>query len=84
MEFGNSGTSSLVVRLKANECEWCGAENTVIEIHHIKKLKDLKGKKEWERKMIGRRRKTMALCKKCHVDLHAGRGMGTSNNIKRG
>jgi group II intron reverse transcriptase/maturase len=60
-------------RLQAHQCEWCGTKKGPIEVHHVRKLKDLKGKKVWERQMIARRRKTMVLCKKCHVDLHAGR-----------
>jgi len=60
-------------RLQAHQCEWCGREEGPIEVHHVRKLKDLKGKKVWERQMIARRRKTMVLCKACHVDLHAGR-----------
>lgn len=36
-------------------------------------MKDLKGKTEWEKRMIARKRKTMVLCKQCHVALHAGR-----------
>ena len=60
-------------RLRANECEWCGTRQGSFEVHHIRKLKDLEGKSTWERHMIARRRKTMVLCKQCHVDLHAGR-----------
>jgi len=60
-------------RLLAHQCEWCGATKGPIEVHHVRKLKDLKGKKAWERQMIARRRKTMVLCRACHVDLHAGR-----------
>lgn len=67
------GRTSLIDRLKANKCEWCMEKDVPLEIHHVRKLKDLKGKKLWERRMIERQRKTMALCKKCHVDLHAGR-----------
>lgn len=67
------GRTSLVQRLLANKCEWYGAENVPIEVHHVRKIKDLKGKKLWEQNMIARRRKTMTLCKECHVDLHAGR-----------
>ncbi|WP_044640141.1 reverse transcriptase/maturase family protein [Risungbinella massiliensis] len=65
--------TSLMERLLATKCEWCGSENVPLEMHHVKKLKDLKGKKEWEKFMIARRRKTLALCTKCHVDLHAGK-----------
>ena len=69
----NYGSNSLIKRLKANKCEWCGAENMPLEIHHIRKLKDLKGRKQWEIAMIGRKRKTMALCVNCHDKLHAGK-----------
>ena len=44
-----------------------------IEIHHVRKLKDLSGRKQWEIAMIGRKRKTMALCIDCHDKLHAGK-----------
>ncbi|WP_339258545.1 reverse transcriptase domain-containing protein [Lysinibacillus sp. FSL K6-3209] len=65
--------TGLIERLVAKECEWCHATDVDLEIHHIKKLKDLEGKKRWEKRMIERNRKTMALCKKCHVDLHNGK-----------
>lgn len=67
------GRTSLIQRLEASKCEFCGAENVPIEIHHVRKLKELKGKEFWEQFMIARRRKTLALCHKCHVDLHNGR-----------
>ncbi|EEU95513.1 hypothetical protein FAEPRAA2165_02965, partial [Faecalibacterium duncaniae] len=47
--------------------------NVPLEIHHIRKLKDLSGRKQWEIAMIGRKRKTMALCVYCHDKLHAGK-----------
>ncbi|PDY96184.1 reverse transcriptase domain-containing protein, partial [Bacillus thuringiensis] len=68
-----SGRTSLIERLLAEECEVCGKKNLAIEIHHIRKLKDLKGKKMWEKMMIARKRKTMALCHQCHIDLHSGK-----------
>ncbi|MED4267458.1 group II intron reverse transcriptase/maturase, partial [Priestia megaterium] len=69
--------TSLISRLKAERCEWCHAENVDLEIHHVRKLKDLKGKKLWEQMMIARIRKTIALCalgqgNDCHRKLHAG------------
>ena len=71
--FENYGRNSLIKRLQANRCEWCGAENVPLEIHHVRKLKDLSGRKQWEIAMIGRKRKTMALCVYCHDKLHAGK-----------
>ncbi len=59
-------------RLLADECEWCGIRGSQVEVHHIRKLANLKGKTPWERQMIERRRKTMVLCVECHHELHAG------------
>ncbi|MFS0987436.1 reverse transcriptase domain-containing protein [Enterococcus durans] len=67
------GRTELTQRLLANQCEWCGSTEGKMEVHHIKKLKDLKGKSAWERKMIARNRKTMVLCESCHKKLHAGK-----------
>lgn len=65
--------SELGQRLSAQQCEWCGTLEGPIEVHHVRKLRDLKGKAEWEIQMIARRRKTMVLCVQCHDALHAGR-----------
>ena len=68
-----SAKTSLMDRLSARQCELCGKTDTDIEIHHIRKLKNLKGKAHWERFMIARNRKTLALCVECHEKLHAGK-----------
>lgn len=68
-----TSTTSLVDRLKAGKCELCGAEDCKIEIHHVRKLKNLTGKSNWERFMIARKRKTIALCENCHKKLHLGK-----------
>lgn len=36
------------------------------EIHHVNKLKNLKGKEHWERVMIAKKRKTLVVCRHCH------------------
>ena len=59
-------------RLLADKCEWCGIRGTQVEVHHVRKLGNLKGKTPWERQMIERRRKTMVLCVEGHDELHAG------------
>lgn len=64
------GFNELDKRISAKKCELCGAENTNFEIHHINKLKNLKGKELWERMMISRKRKTLVVCKKCHYKIH--------------
>ena len=68
--FGLSKTS-LTDRLKAKKCELCGVTENV-EMHHIRKLKDLKGKSDWQKAMIARQRKTMAVCRTCHMKIHYG------------
>ena len=64
--------TSLIKRLEANKCEYCGDTKGPFEVHHIKKLKDLKGKEAWKKFMIARKRKTLILCKNCHIKLHNG------------
>lgn len=67
-----SSHTALEARLKASKCELCGAEgeNIKLEIHHISKIKNLQGKKQWEKAMIARRRKTLVVCKECHKKIH--------------
>lgn len=58
-------------RLKAKECELCGTTTAqCYEIHHVNKVKNLKGKNEWELVMIAKRRKTIVACKDCHYKIH--------------
>jgi RNA-directed DNA polymerase len=58
-------------RLAAKTCELCGATDAEhYEIHHVHKVKDLKGKEPWEQVMIAKRRKTMVVCKSCHYKIH--------------
>ena len=56
-------TTSLIDRLKARKCELCGATDNLV-MHHVRKLGELKGKENWEKLMIARRRKAMAVCGK--------------------
>ena len=66
-----SGRSELESRLLSNRCELCGAEGQT-EVHHIRKLADLKGKSRWEKVMASRRRKTLVVCQTCHQKIHSG------------
>jgi len=63
-----AGTTELEQRISAKKCEMCGKENVEFHIHHVHAVKDLKGKDEWERLMIAKRRKTLVLCKECHAE----------------
>ena len=71
--------SELLKRILADKCELCDSEED-IEVHHIKKISDLKrrceGKKvipEWKKEMITRNRKTLVLCRNCHMSIHGGK-----------
>lgn len=69
--------AELEQRLRADECELCGSRGN-IEVHHVRKLADLKvqGRRErpaWIRVMASRRRKTLIVCRECHDAIHAGR-----------
>lgn len=65
-----SGRASLIARLQAEKCEFCGRENVPLQMHHVRKLKNLKGKEPWEQFMISRKRKTLAVCEECHRKIH--------------
>jgi group II intron reverse transcriptase/maturase len=65
--------TELGTRLLANRCEWCNTQEGLMEVHHVRKLGNLKGRTVWERQMIQRRRKTLILCVECHDELHAGK-----------
>ena len=64
----------LVEKMKRLQCEYCGKEKGYFEVHHVRKLSDIKdGKEPWQMHMIARRRKTLVLCVECHDLLHAGK-----------
>ena len=64
-----SSETELEARLMANTCEACGKTTGIMEVHHVRKLKDVRSKrdKSWlDRVMITRQRKTLVLCYECH------------------
>jgi RNA-directed DNA polymerase len=67
--------TELISRLNANRCEYCGKIGGYMEIHHVRSLKDVWGKKQlWQEMMSAMNRKTLVLCFDCHKELH-GRGL---------
>lgn len=76
-----SGRNGIVKRLLAEKCEICGTDekNKNYEVHHIRKLKDLKKKYKdkkppyWVEMMVARNRKTLVLCEECHDKLHSNK-----------
>jgi group II intron reverse transcriptase/maturase len=70
--------NELIHRLLTECCEVCDAQGH-LEVHHVRKLADLNqpGRRErpaWMHLMAKRRRKTLVVCRRCHEDIHAGRG----------
>jgi group II intron reverse transcriptase/maturase len=70
--------SDLIRRLQADACELCGSQEDC-EVHHVRKLIEVKrrwaGRREkptWVHKMIALRRKTLIVCRRCHVAIHHG------------
>ena len=70
--------SDLITRLMADTCEICGVKGQC-EVHHVRKLADLKkrwehkkAKPAWVTKMIAMQRKTLIVCKSCHLKIHNG------------
>jgi len=69
--------NELIKRLLAGACELCGS-TVDCEVHHVRKLADLKTKGQaekpsWIRVMASRQRKTLVVCRYCHEAIHAGR-----------
>jgi group II intron reverse transcriptase/maturase len=74
-----TGRSELEKRLTAHTCEQCGATSRTerIEVHHIRALKDLNRytgheKPGWVKQMATRHRKTLVLCRTCHMAIQYG------------
>lgn len=65
-----SPSLSLVERLVSNQCELCGKNGDVV-MHHIRTLKELKGKHDWERKMLYMHRKTLVVCTECYAEIQS-------------
>jgi hypothetical protein len=57
--------NGLAARLKSGVCEMCGGKTDAIHMHHVKRLKDLTGRDEFELLMMEKRRKSLALCPDC-------------------
>jgi group II intron reverse transcriptase/maturase len=77
------GRHQIIDRINAKECELCGYQSSDasnFEVHHIRKLKDIKQQyskrgdhvPNWVLKMCAMRRKTLVVCKTCHNAIHSG------------
>ena len=68
--------NELIKRLLADTCEMCGS-TVDVEVHHVRALRDLnvKGQREkpkWVQIMAARKRKTLVVCRTCHLNAHDG------------
>ena len=68
--------NELIQRLLADTCELCEATSD-IEVHHVRALRDLnvkgqRSKPKWVQVMAARRRKTLVVCRPCHLTIHDG------------
>lgn len=75
----HNNRTELLQRLLREKCELCDSMNKC-EVHHIRKLADLKkeGQKEkplWIVRMASRQRKTLVVCRECHKNIHSGKSL---------
>ena len=68
--------NEVVTRLLADKCELCGSTDD-IQVHHVRALRDLNVKGQgpkpvWIQVMAARRRKTLVVCRPCHLNVHGG------------
>jgi len=62
--------NSLAEKIKAGMCELCGKAGCDVEMHQVRRLKDLRGHNQWELVMLNKHRKTLAVCHECHDKIH--------------
>jgi AI2M/AI1M-like, HNH endonuclease/Type II intron maturase len=79
--------SEVLDKLLRSTCELCGVTGEVA-MHHIRTLADLnqKGRREkplWMRIMSARRRKTLAVCRPCHMDIQYNRPKSAEKGYRR-
>ncbi len=68
--------NELIKRLLADKCEMCGSTEDV-QVHHVRALRDLnvkgqRAKSLWVLVMAARKRKTLVVCRTCHLTVHGG------------
>jgi len=67
-----AGRTDIIDRLRAQVCGTCGAVGVPLEVHHVRKMSDMKGTTLWTHNKAARTRKRVVLCRDCHVAHHAG------------
>lgn len=64
--------NDLATRLKRKVCELCGEAAEDIQMHHVRRMKDLGNERPSEMLMKKMRRKSLALCPACFLQVKAG------------
>ena len=80
-----SDRNELIKRLEADVFEMCGSTED-IDVHHIRALRDMnvKGRREkpkWVQIMAARQRKTLVVCRTCHIHIHHGRKLSAQATV---
>ncbi len=74
--------TDMIDKLRAQKCERCGSANAPLEIHHVRRLADVIDLSMTTRAQIARQRKRQAVCRDCHVAIHAGTLQARMNRLK--
>ena len=64
--------NGLAMRLKRKVCELCGELAEDIQMHHVRRMKDLGNELPSELLMISMKRKSLALCPACFLQVKVG------------
>ncbi|HEU5380603.1 MAG TPA: reverse transcriptase domain-containing protein [Ktedonobacteraceae bacterium] len=95
MEMLIPGRHQIIDRINAKACELCGLkadDASNFEVHHIRKLKDIKQQysrrgehiPKWVLAMCSLRRKTLVVCKPCHDAIHSGQNRRSIKKAVKG
>ncbi|WP_416388438.1 hypothetical protein [Enterocloster clostridioformis] len=62
----------MLTRFSKDCCELCGETKPGTIVHHVRKLSELSGVTDWERKMLEMNRKTLVVCETCYSKIVSG------------
>lgn len=65
-------SKELLTRFSKDCCELCGETKPGTIVHHVRKLSELSGVTDWERKMLEMNRKTLVVCETCYSKIVSG------------
>lgn len=77
------GRTDIVDRLRVRICDYCGTDETPVDVHHVRRLADTTDQSWLARTKAARFRKRTVACAPCHDALHAGRLEERLHRIER-